>query len=167
MVATALAPAVFVPSARDRATAFVAAFAVVALAALPWSLTGGPSAFALAAGGAGAMWWLIGAAVAATVFAFLGQDQAVAVVSAFGVTWAFGAGFAESPQGPAFGIGAALALIALTVCFARAIARRGVFAGDPVIATIVVVVAAMLAIFIFFPVGKALLASVLDQQGRF
>jgi len=33
VVATALAPAVFVPSARDRATAFVAAFAIVALAA--------------------------------------------------------------------------------------------------------------------------------------
>ena len=167
MVATALAPAVFVPSARDRATAFVAVFAVVALAALPWALAGGPSAFALAAGGAGSMWWLIGAAVAATVFAFLGQDQAVAVASAFGVLCAFGAEFAKGSQGPAFGIGAAVALIALAVCFARAIARRGVFAGDPVIATTVVVVAALLAIFIFFPVGKALLAALLDQQGRF
>ena len=167
MVATALARAVVVPSARDRATAFVAAFAVVALAALPWALTGGPSAFALAAGGAGSMWWVIGAAVAAAVFALLGQDQAVAVACAFGVAVAFGTGFVESPQGPAFGIGAAFALTALTVCFARAIARRGAFVGDPVIATIVVVVAALLAIFIFFPVGKALLAALFDQQGRF
>jgi iron(III) transport system permease protein len=83
------------------------------------------------------------------------------------VLWAFGTGFAESPSGPAFGIGAASALIALTISFARAVARRGVFRGDPTIATVVIVVAALLAVFIFYPVGKALLAAVLDQQGRF
>jgi iron(III) transport system permease protein len=60
-----------------------------------------------------------------------------------------------------------VALTALTVCFARAIARRGFFGGDPVIATLVVGIAGLLAIFIFFPVGKALLAAVLDAQGRF
>jgi iron(III) transport system permease protein len=167
VVATVLAPTVFAPSARDRATASVAALAVVALVALPWALDGGPSAFALAAGGAGSTWWLVGAAVAATAFAFLGQHQAVAVSSAFGVAWALGTGFVEGTQGPPFGSGAALALIALTVCFARAIARRGAFGGDPAIATIVVVVAALLAVFIFFPVGKALLAALLDQQGKF
>ncbi|HET7096443.1 MAG TPA: hypothetical protein VFJ68_03575, partial [Casimicrobiaceae bacterium] len=167
MVATALAPAFFAPSARDRAGAVVEAIAIVELVALPWSLAWGSSAFALAAGGAGSMWWLIGAAVAATVFALLGQDQAVAVASAFGVAWALGAGFAAGTNGPAFGIGAAVALLALTVCFARAIARRGAFAGDTVIATIVVVVAVLLTIFIFFPVGKSLLAALLDAQGRF
>ena len=167
MVATALAPAVFVPSARDRATAFVAAFAVVALAALPWALAGGASALGLAVAGAASMWPLIGAAVAAALFAWLGHDRGTAIASAFAVVWAFGAGFAQSPGGPAFGVGAAVALTALTICFARAIARRGVFGGDPVIATVVIVVAALLAIFIFFPVGKALLAAVLDQQGRF
>ncbi len=81
--------------------------------------------------------------------------------------WTFGVGFAAGAGGTAFGIGAALALIALTACFARAIARRGLFGGDPVIATIVVIVAALLAIFIFFPVGKALFAAVQDPQGRF
>ncbi len=167
MAATALAPAVFVPAARDRATAFVAVFAVVALALLPWALKGGPPALGLAVAGAASMWPLIVAAVAATAFAWLGRDRDTAIASALGVLWAFGAGFAESPSGPAFGIGAALALTALTVCFARAIARRGVFGGDPVIATVVVVVAALLALFIFFPVGKALLAALLDQQGRF
>jgi len=167
VAATALAPAVFVPSARDRATAYVAAFAVVALAVLPWALSGGPSAAALAAAGATAMWPLIAAAVAAFVLAWLGHDRGTAVASALGVLWALGAGFAESPSGPAFGVGAACALIALTISFARAVARRGVFGGDPVIATIVILVASLLVIFIFFPVGKALLAAVLDQQGRF
>ncbi len=167
MVATALAPAVFVPSARDRATAFVAAFAIVALAALPWALAGGASALGLAVAGAASMWPLLAAAVATAAFAWIGLDRGTAIASAFGVAWAFAAAFVQSPGGPAFGIGAALALTALTVCFARAIARRGVFGGDPVIATVVIVVAALLAMFIFFPVGKALLAAVLDPQGRF
>src|SRR4029077_19054461 len=98
---------------------------------------------------------------------WLGHDRGTAIASAFAVMWAFGAGFGQSPGGPAFGIGAALALTALTICFARAIARRGVFGGDPVIATVVIVVAALLAIFISFHAGKPLLAAVLDQQGRF
>ena len=69
--------------------------------------------------------------------------------------------------GAAFGIGAALALGALTVCLARAIARRGFFNGDATVATIVVVIAALLLLFIFFPVGKSLLSAVLDASGRF
>ncbi len=83
------------------------------------------------------------------------------------VVWAFAAAFAAGPAGPSFGIGAAVALIALTICFARSIARRGVFGGDPTVATIVVVIAALLTIFIFFPVGKALVAAAFDGQGRF
>ena len=39
--------------------------------------------------------------------------------------------------------------------------------GDPTVATIVVVIAALLVIFIFFPVAKALIAAVFDAQGRF
>ncbi|MBA3507865.1 MAG: iron ABC transporter permease, partial [Betaproteobacteria bacterium] len=58
-------------------------------------------------------------------------------------------------------------MAALTVCFARAIARRGFFAGDPTVAAIVVVIAVLLALFIFFPVGKALIAAVFDSQGSF
>jgi hypothetical protein len=52
LVATALAPAVFVPSARDRATAFVAAFAIAALAARRGRSTGGASRSGLAVAGA-------------------------------------------------------------------------------------------------------------------
>ncbi|HVN34169.1 MAG TPA: iron ABC transporter permease [Casimicrobiaceae bacterium] len=161
------APAVFVASARDRTSACVAAFAALVLVALPWALAGGPSALALGIGGAQSMWWLIGAAIAAIFFAVLGQDQALATASAFGVVWALGTGFVEGANGPPFGIGAALSLAALAACFARAIARCGAFGGDAAIATIVVAVAALLSIFIFFPVGKALLAALLDPQGRF
>ena len=167
MAASALASAVFVPVARDRATAVVAAFAVVVLAIVPWAATGGASALMRALAGATSLWPTIAAALATLVFAWVGNDRGTAAAAAFAVIWSFAAGFAAGPAGPAFGIGAALALIALTACFARAIARRGVFGGDPVIATIVVVVAALLTIFIFFPVGKSLLAAVLDQQGRF
>ncbi|MBK9606391.1 MAG: iron ABC transporter permease [Betaproteobacteria bacterium] len=64
-------------------------------------------------------------------------------------------------------MGAAVALGALTVCLARAIARRGLFNGDAAVATIVVVIAALLLLFIFYPVGKSLLSAVLDPAGRF
>jgi iron(III) transport system permease protein len=164
---TAVAPAVFVPAARDRATAVVAAVALAALAAVPWAATGGPSALLRAVAGAQAFWPLLAAAAAALAFAAAGNDRGTAAASGFAVLWAFAAAFQAGPTGPAFGIGAALALLALTVCFARAIARRGLFGGDPVIATLVVVIAALLTIFIFFPVGKALLAGVFDAQGRF
>ena len=94
-------------------------------------------------------------------------DRAAAVAAGGAVLWTFAAAFAAGPGGPSFGIGAAIALTALTVCFARSIARRGVFGGDPTVATIVVVIATLLVIFIFFPVAKALIAAVFDAQGRF
>jgi iron(III) transport system permease protein len=165
--ATAFATGVFIPAARDRATAVVAGFAVLALAFAPWALEGGPSALARAIAGSASLWPLVAAAVATALFAVSGADRAVALASALGVLWTFGAGFAASPQGPAFGPGAALVLTLLTVCFARSIARRGPFGGDPVIATIVVVVAALLALFIFYPVSRALLAAAFDAQGTF
>jgi len=163
----ALAPAVFVPAARDRVTAVVAAAALAALAILPWAAGGRASALSFALSGTASMWPLFAAAVAVLGFAHGGRDTPTAIAAAFAVAWSLAAGFAAGAGGPAFGAGAALALFALTVCFARAIARRGVFGGDPVIATIVVVVAALLAIFIFYPVGKALFAAVLDAQGKF
>ena len=167
MALAALAPAVFVPASRDRAIAGIAAFAVVVLAIVPWSADGLPSALARALSGSTSLWPLIAAAVTALALAWSGNDRGTATVAAFGVLWTFASGFAAGPSGPAFGPGAALALVALTVCFARAIARRGIFGGDPIIATVVVVVAALLAIFIFFPVGKALFAAVLDARGNF
>jgi len=166
----ALASPVFVPAGRDRATAVVAAVALCVLAFLPWAL-GKDQATALARAlvgqSAATFAPLIIAAMAATVFAWRGLDRATAVAAAFAVLWTLAAGFAAGPKGTSFGIGAGIALLALTVVFARAIARRGRFAGDAVVATIVVVIAALLLLFVFFPVGKALVAALYDAQGRF
>jgi iron(III) transport system permease protein len=164
---TALAPAVFAPAARDRATVYVAGAALAALVLVPWAASGGPSALLRAWNGDTAMWPLLAAAVVAMICVAREYDRAAAVAAAGAVVWAFAAAFAAGPAGPSFGIGAAIALTALTVCFARSIARRGVFAGDPTVATIVVVIASLLTVFIFFPVAKALIAAVFDTQGRF
>ena len=164
---TALAPAVFAPAARDRATVYVAGVALAALVMVPWAAGGGPSALLRAWNGDTAMWPLLAATVIAMICAAREYDRAAAVAAGGAVLWAFAAAFAAGPAGPSFGLGAAVALTALTVCFARSIARRGVFGGDPTVATIVVVIAALLVIFIFFPVAKALVAAVFDAQGRF
>jgi iron(III) transport system permease protein len=167
-VATAaLARAVFVPMARDRATAIVAAFALAALAIVPWAATGGPSALLRAFSGESLLWPLLAASVATLLFAAWGRDAWTSGAAALALAWGIGYGFEAGNDGAAFGIGAALALGALTVCLARAIARRGLFGGDPTVATIVVVIAALLLLFIFYPVGKSLLSAVLDAKGNF
>ena len=167
MVTATVASPVFVPAARDRATAWIAAVALVALAAIPWGLTGASSALALALRGDWTLWPVIAASAATLFTAWRGHDRATAALAGGAVAWAFAAGFAAGTTGTSFGIGALIALIALTACFARAIARRGAFKGDPTVATIVVVIAALLAIFIFFPVGKVLTAALFDGQGHF
>jgi iron(III) transport system permease protein len=167
MAATTLAPAVFAPVGRDRTTALIAAIAVVALVALPWAAGGGPSAFTRALAAPEAFAPIVVGAAVAFVLAWLGRDVGTAVASGAAVAWTFGAGLAAGASGPSFGFGAAIATTSLTVCFARALARRGIFGGDTAVATLVVTIALLLVIFIFFPVGKALFAAVLDAQGRF
>ena len=168
MTSAALHPAaVFVPVARDRATALIAAVALAALLAVPWALGRSGSALALALAGNTGLWPVIAATAATLALAALGHDRGVALAAGLALAWSFGAGFAAGASGLAFGLGAAIALMALTVCCARALARRGMFGGDATVATLVVVVAALLALFIFFPVGKALLAAALDGEGRF
>jgi iron(III) transport system permease protein len=167
LATAAVASPVFVPAARDRATAWVAAAALVALVAVPWGLTGATTALGHALAGRWSYGALIAAAVTALVTAWRGDDRATAWLAGGAVAWAFGTGFAAGTSGPSFGFGALVALIALTACFARAIARRGAFKGDPTVATIVVVIAALLAIFIFFPVGKVLAAAIFDARGAF
>lgn len=80
------------------------------------------------------------------------------------VGW-LGWGFAASTQ--PFGVFSYAALLLLTMLFARALARCGFFIGDATVSTIVVTVAALLGLFVFYPVGKSLLAALLDAQGRF
>jgi iron(III) transport system permease protein len=165
--ATALAHTEPEPSARDRTTVAIAACALLALLFAPWAAGGGASALMRALAGDGSMWPLLGAAAAVPLLAWARRDSATALAAAAAVAWALGAAFAAGASGPAFGIGAALALSALTVCFARALARRGIFGGDATVAGLVVVIGTLLAIFIFFPVGRALLAAVEDVHGRF
>ncbi|MFO1311126.1 MAG: iron ABC transporter permease [Burkholderiales bacterium] len=167
MQTATLAPAVFAPAGRDRATLYIVALAVAALAALPWAASGGPSAFMRAAGGSAGLWPLVVASASALFFAWREQDRWTALASGFAVVWTLGSALALGPAGPSFGWGAGVALAALTVAFARAIARRGVFAGDPTVATIVVVVAVLLVIFIFYPVARSLTAALFDAQGVF
>jgi iron(III) transport system permease protein len=167
MTAATLRPAVFAPASRERTTAALAAVALLALLVLPWAASGGPSALMHALAGNVSMWPLLLATAATIAFAALGRDTAVAVAAAFALLWAFGSGFSAGAAGLPFGIGAAVALGALTVCFSRALARRGLFGGDVTVATVVVVSAALLALFIFFPVGKSLVAALQDDKGAF
>ena len=167
MATLASAPAVFVPVARDRATIVVAAVALLALVLVPWALDGGPPALLRALRGEIALWPTLAAGLLSVLGAWRGFDRATATAAGIGVLWTFAAGFAAGAGGTSFGAGAAIALFALTVTFARAFARRGYFNGDPVVASIVVVIAVLLLIFIFMPVGQALIAALYDAQGRF
>ena len=74
---------VFVPAARDRATAWIAAFALAGLAVVPWGLEGGASALVLALRGAVAPLVLVALTLAALVCAWRGADRATAIASSF------------------------------------------------------------------------------------
>ncbi|MCC6868128.1 MAG: iron ABC transporter permease [Burkholderiales bacterium] len=134
---------------------------------MPWGLEGGASSLALAFRGEFSHAAVVALAALALLGAWRGAARATAVAAGVAVVWAFAAGFAAGAKGTSFGAGAGIALVALVACFARAIARRGAFKGDPTVATIVVVVAALLAIFIFFPVGSVLSAAMFDDKGAF
>jgi iron(III) transport system permease protein len=160
---------------RDLTTPLIAALGLGALAAIPWAADGGSTALGLVLSRARwphyaatiALGPLFVAALAALVSAWLGAARLTALASAFGLAWGFAQGFVANGNGPPFGIGAALVLMAFTVCFARTLARLGLFAGNVTISTIVVVIATLLLIFIFYPVGSALVAAVQDTRGRF
>jgi iron(III) transport system permease protein len=91
----------------------------------------------------------------------------LASACALALLWLLGRGFALGTAGSAFTVWHYAALLAITVLFARSLARCGAFIGDTTVATIVVTIAALLLLFIFFPVGKSLLAALLDKEGRF
>ncbi len=166
--APALARAVFVPMARDRATAVVAVVALVALAVVPWGLGSNASAAALAFAGSASM-AAVGrrgrghAAVRGAGTRSRDRDRVRArrrdrASARDSLPAATARRSASAPRSR---------LCALTVCFARAIARRGLFGGDATVATIVVVIAALLLLFIFYPVGRSLASAVLDTKGNF
>jgi iron(III) transport system permease protein len=162
---------------RDLTTPLIAALGVAALAVLPWSAEGGSSALRLALAGSAAKWPHYAAAVslgplliaagATLLLALLGFARLTALAAASTIVCAFAQGLAAGANGPPFGVGAALALTAFTLCLARALARSGLFAGNVTIAIIVVAIAALLIVFIFYPIGSALIAAVLDARGNF
>jgi iron(III) transport system permease protein len=91
----------------------------------------------------------------------------LAAASSMAVLGWLGYGFAQGMAGGPFAWWQYAALLALTFVFARSLARCGYFVGDVTVSTIVIVIAALLGLFVFFPVGKSLVAALLDNQGRF
>ena len=161
--------------ARDHTFALIAALGLAALAVVPWSAGGGASALGLVLAGAAwphyaavaALGPLFVAALATLAFGWFRAARMAAFAAAFGLAWGFAQGFVAAGNGPAFGVGAALTLAAFTLCLARALAWLGLFSGNVTIATIVVAIATLLIVFIFYPVGSALVAAVLDSRGKF
>jgi iron(III) transport system permease protein len=175
-------PAAALPAQKRRAAgghdavlAVIAALTLGALVAVPWSIDGGPAALGLITGqsrwpnyaAAPSLAPLFVAALAMLVLGWLQAARWTAVAAGFGLGWAFAQGFVAAGNGPAFGAGAALVIAAFTLGFARALARLGLFAANVTISTIVVTIATLLLVFIFYPVGSALVAAVLDARGRF
>ena len=164
---------------RDVPTVLCAALALAALMLLPWGMDGGASAMRLAGGAvsASAKWphyapsaalvpVLLGV-IATLACAWFGIARLTALFAAAALAWTFGQGFVAGVNGPPFGIGAAIALAAITVCLARALGRVGLFTGNATIATIVVTIGLLLVLFIFYPIGSALTAAVQDARGHF
>jgi iron(III) transport system permease protein len=84
--------------------------------------------------------------------------------------WSFdflNAGFGElAARQPGVGWGGFVSLSALLVLAAFGIARRGFFKGDLFVAAAVIGCGGLLALFILFPVLKALSAALFDEDGR-
>ena len=167
-MSTMALPAAGATVRHDRWLLGLAALALLALLALPWFAERSGSAAMLALGGTA---WVhapvLAAAALSLGFAWRSHFKALTASAGFGLTWGLGAGFAAGAAGASFGLGALLVLAAFTLLFARAVARCGRFGGDTTVATIVVVIAGLLLLFIFYPVGRSLVAALQDSQGAF
>ena len=160
---------------RELATPLIAAIALAALAVVPWAADGGAPALGLIVSRAKwpnyaaaiALGPLFVAALVALVGAWFKAHRLTTIAAGFGLAYGFAQGFVAAGNGPPFGVGAALTLFALTLCFARGLAQLGLFNGNATIATVVVTIAVLLLVFIFYPVGSALIAAVLDARGKF
>ena len=153
---------------RDPWLVALAALALAVTVALPWFSGRADSAGSLALNGAAlAHGPVVVAALLALLLAWRSQFSLLAASAAAGVAWALAAGFAAGATGGSFGAGAGLTLATLTCLFARALARSGRFGGDTTVASIVVVIASLLLLFIFYPVGLSLVAALRDSAGQF
>ena len=125
-----------------------------------------------------------GAALAVAVRERRTRANALLAVGAIGFVWMFAQGFAIGPTGwssdwlaatlPALprgqvgmGLGAALVVTSSGMLFALGLAGRGYFKGDPFVAASVVGVAALVAVFTFFPVVRILISALQDGVGAF
>ena len=168
MTTLSLPAAVGTSSGPDRWLLGGAALALLGLLAPPWSDGARGSALAQALGGATAVHApVLVAALLALVFAWRSQFTTLAAATGLALAWGLGQGFAAGPAGANFGLGAAVALVAFTLVFARALARCGRFKGDTTVATIVIVIGGLLLLFIFYPVGRSLVAALQDSHGDF
>jgi iron(III) transport system permease protein len=175
--APALPPFRYARGGRDLVATVVAALGLAALIFIPWAATAPQTALAFIVSGPPEAWPhfaaalslapLIVATLATLACAWFDASLGMGVTAALGLAWGVGQGFVAGVNGPPFGLGAMLVLAALTLCLARALARRGWFAGNATVATIVVTIGALLILFVFFPVSSALIAAVLDAQGHF
>ncbi|MFM7331019.1 MAG: ABC transporter permease, partial [Brachymonas sp.] len=134
------------------------------------------------------VWLMIGAlgliAAGATYFMRPGRNQGAVLIASAGAgsLGVVGAGFLIGSKGWRFdwmnssfgelainqlgmGIGAFVALVALVVLFAFGIARRGMFRGDLFVAASVLCCAALLVVFIAYPVSKTLQAAFVTEEG--
>jgi iron(III) transport system permease protein len=168
-LSASLALSATVSGAPQRGALLLAAVGAAALLLPPWFASGwGPSSLRWALQG---QWLQHGPLLllAAAGLACVARRAwaPLAAVSAAAVVWILAFGFAGGAGGDSFGWGAALAMTAYTLLLARALAHRGRFGGDTTVATIVVVIATLLLLFIFYPVGRSLAATLFDAEGRF
>ena len=105
-------------------------------------------------------------------------------IGATGFVYTLGQGFAIGPTGwslqslgsvlPALargqlgmGLGASLVLASFAMLFALGLAGFGYFKGDPFVASSVVAVTTLVAVFTFFPVTRILISALQDAGGAF
>lgn len=154
------------------------ALGLAAFVGLPWfmggnlgGIAGGPddASGLVQAWRHGRPWLWVGLVALAVCAPALGrappprQGLLLVVGSSLGLLGLLGSGFAL--QQPGMGLGGAGLLLALLVLLGAGLARRGLFRGDLVVASAVVLCSALLALFVALPVGKALAGAFVDDSG--
>ena len=95
-----------------------------------------------------------------------GQGGWLTLGGALGAIGLLASGFAIAQGQPGLGAGGALTLIALLMLLGAGIARLGGFRGDVFIASAVVFCGALMALFVAYPVLRALAGAFIDDAGR-
>jgi iron(III) transport system permease protein len=128
-------------------------------------------------------WWLAPLGLLGVAAAALGvlaverraRANALIAVGAAGVLFLLLQGFESLartlpalPSGQfGLGLGGALVVTSFGMLFALGLAGRGGFRGDPFVAASVITVAALVAMFTFFPVVRILISALQDNAGAF